>query len=95
MQTSPAELFAELVGHDYTIHALPGRKLSWDRRVKLGDLAGLEADSFVNLVAVPPSSATPCSELPLPAEARYDGRGASDCQLERNTGHDNARDSIV
>ncbi|HEY7269511.1 MAG TPA: FkbM family methyltransferase [Dehalococcoidia bacterium] len=70
MQTSPAELFAELVSHDYSIHALPGRKLSWDRRVKLGDLAGLEAGAFVNLVAVPPSSATSRAETLLHAEAR-------------------------
>src|SRR5262249_26351938 len=39
MQTNPTELFTELVGHGYSIHALPpGRRLVWDRRVKVGDL---------------------------------------------------------
>ncbi|HTU17590.1 MAG TPA: FkbM family methyltransferase [Gemmataceae bacterium] len=55
MQTSAAELFAELVRHGYSIHPLPGRNIAWDRRVKIGDLTGLGAGAFVNLVAVPPS----------------------------------------
>ena len=70
MQTGAAELFAELVGHGYTIHALPGRKPSWGRRVKVGDLVGLEPSAFVNLVAVPPASATPRAVAPLQVEAR-------------------------
>ncbi len=70
MNTSPAELFAELVGHGYTIHPLPGRELVWGPRVKVGDLDGLDAGAFVNLVAVPPASATPRSDSPLHAAAR-------------------------
>ena len=70
MQTSPAELFTELVGHGYSIHALPGRKLVWDRRVKVGDLVGLDSGAFVNLVAVPPASARAYAASPLHAEAR-------------------------
>ncbi len=31
METSPAELFAELVGHGYTIHPLPGARWPGDR----------------------------------------------------------------
>jgi FkbM family methyltransferase len=61
MKTSPVELFAELVGHGYSIHPLPGRKLEWGRRVKLGDLAGLAAGDFVNLVAVPSVAPLPIS----------------------------------
>lgn len=53
MQTSVAELFAELVDHGYRIHPLPGRTIAWDRQVSVGDLAGLGAGAFVNLVAVP------------------------------------------
>jgi FkbM family methyltransferase len=56
MQSSVAELFAELVGHDYSIYPLPGRKIIWDRRVKIGDVAGLEPGAFVNLVALPSSA---------------------------------------
>lgn len=70
MQTSAAELFAELVGHGYSIHALPRRKLVWDRRVKVGDLVGLEPGAFINLVAVPPASAMAHAASPLHAEAR-------------------------
>jgi FkbM family methyltransferase len=70
MDTSPAELFAELVGHGYTIHPLPGRELVWGPRVKVGDLDGLEPGAFVNLVAVPPSSVTPRADFPRHAEAR-------------------------
>ncbi len=55
MQSSAAELFAELGGLDYSIYPLPGRKIRWDRRVKLGDVAGLEPGAFVNLVALPSS----------------------------------------
>lgn len=58
METSVAALFAELVGHGYSIHPLPGRKIAWDRRVKVGDLTGLGTGAFVNLVAVPPSAAS-------------------------------------
>jgi FkbM family methyltransferase len=54
MQTSVAELFAELVGHGYSIQALPSRKGSSGRPVTVGDLAGLAPGAFVNLVAVPP-----------------------------------------
>jgi FkbM family methyltransferase len=68
MQTGPAELFTELVGHGYTIHALPGRKPSWGRRIKVGDLVGLEPGAFVNLVAVPPASPASRSVSPLRAE---------------------------
>ncbi|HEY7312307.1 MAG TPA: FkbM family methyltransferase [Gemmataceae bacterium] len=70
MQTSAAELFTELVGHGYSIHALPGRKLVWDRRVKVGDLVGLEPGAFVNLVAVPPASARAHAASPLHANIR-------------------------
>jgi FkbM family methyltransferase len=70
MQTGPAELFAELLGQGYTIHALPGRKSAWGPRVKLGDLAGLESGAFVNLVAVPPVSSASRSVSPLRVEAR-------------------------
>lgn len=70
MQTSPVELFGELTGHGYRIHALPGRKLAWGRRIKAGDLAGLAAGDFVNLVAVPPTFASEPTRSPLHAEAR-------------------------
>ena len=56
MGTSPGELLAELVGHGYTIHPLPGRKLVWEDGVNLGDLDALDTGAFVNLVAVPPSA---------------------------------------
>jgi FkbM family methyltransferase len=69
MQTSVVELFAELVGQGYSIHALPGRKIVWDRRVKVGDLVGLGAGAFVNLVAVPPMSPTSRFVSPLHTEA--------------------------
>jgi FkbM family methyltransferase len=59
MQTSVTELFAELVGHGYSIHPLPGRQIAWDRPVKVGDLAELGPDAFINLVAVPSASAMP------------------------------------
>src|SRR6185437_1404851 len=62
MDSSPAELFTELVGHGYTIHPLPTRKLAWGPRVKVGDLDGLDAGAFVNLVAVPPTSPMARSE---------------------------------
>lgn len=61
METSAAELFAELLGHGYNIHALPARDLAWGPRVKLGDLTGLEDGAFVNLVAVPPAFYTSSS----------------------------------
>jgi FkbM family methyltransferase len=70
MQTSVAELFAELVSHDYRIHPLPGRAITWDRRVTAGDVAALGAGAFVNLVAVPAASALPRPETPLHAEMR-------------------------
>ncbi len=71
MQTSPTELFAELVGHGYSIHALPpGRQLVWNHRIKVGDLVGLGADAFVNLVAVPPSSAMPRLAAPQYASVK-------------------------
>ncbi|HEY7157299.1 MAG TPA: FkbM family methyltransferase [Gemmataceae bacterium] len=71
MQTNPTELFTELVGHGYSIHPLPpGRKLVWDRRVKVGDLVGLGSGAFVNLVAVPPSSAMPRAASSLHVEMR-------------------------
>jgi FkbM family methyltransferase len=70
MDSSPTELFAELVGHGYTIHPLPTRKLAWGSRVKVGDLDGLDAAAFVNLVAVPPASTTPRPATRLRAEAR-------------------------
>ena len=50
MQSSVVELFTELVGQGYSIHPLPGRKIAWDCRVKVGDLTGLETAAFVNLV---------------------------------------------
>jgi FkbM family methyltransferase len=56
MQTSVDELFAELLGHGYSIHPLPGREIVWDHRVTVDDMARLEAGAFVNLVAVPPAS---------------------------------------
>ncbi len=56
MGTSPAELFAELVGHGYSIHPLPRRELVWEGGVNLSDLDTLDTCSFVNLVAVPPPS---------------------------------------
>jgi FkbM family methyltransferase len=56
MRTNPAELFAELVGHGYTIHPLPGRKLVWGRRMNVNDLDALNAGAFVNLVGVPPET---------------------------------------
>jgi FkbM family methyltransferase len=59
MKTSVAELFAELVEHGYSIHPLPRRAIAWNRQVKVGDLAGLGAGAFVNLVAVPPESVMP------------------------------------
>jgi FkbM family methyltransferase len=59
METSVSELFAELAGHGYSIHPLPVRAIAWNRRVKVDDLAGLGAGAFVNLVAVPPTSALP------------------------------------
>lgn len=58
MHTGVAELFAELVDHGYRIHPLPRRTIAWDQQVKAGDLAGLGAGSFVNLVAVPPAATT-------------------------------------
>jgi FkbM family methyltransferase len=67
MQSSVAELFAELMGNGYSIHPLPGRKIAWNRRVKVGDLAGLGAGAFVNLVAVPAASAMSRIEAPLDA----------------------------
>jgi hypothetical protein len=70
MQTSPAELFTELVGHGYSIHALPGRKIHWDRRIKVGDFVGLEPGAFVNLVAVPPASVLSRVAAPSHAETR-------------------------
>lgn len=70
MQTSAAELFAELVGHGYSIHPLPGRQIVWERRVKVGDLEGLGAGAFVNLVAVPPASARTRAVAPAHAETR-------------------------
>jgi hypothetical protein len=48
----------------------PGRKLVWDRRVKVGDLVGLGSGAFVNLVAVPPSSAMPRAASSLHVEMR-------------------------
>lgn len=51
--TNPAELFTELLGHGYSIHALPERLMDWGPRVKLSDLAGQDEGAFVNLVAVP------------------------------------------
>lgn len=57
MQTSVEDLFAELLGHGYSIHPLPGRTTSWDWRMKIGDLGGLKSGQFVNLVAVSPESA--------------------------------------
>lgn len=68
--TSVAELFAELVSHGYSIHALPGRTITWDRRVKVGDLTGLPPGAFVNLVAVPPAADVPRAETPLHESAR-------------------------
>lgn len=70
MQTSPAELFAELLDHGYRIHPLPQRAIVWERQVTLGDLAGLGAGAFTNLVGVPPKSARPRPEAPLHADAR-------------------------
>jgi FkbM family methyltransferase len=70
MDTSPAELFAELVGHGYTIHPLPGRELACGPRVKVGDLDGLEPGAFVNLVALPPASAAHRTDSPRQAAAR-------------------------
>jgi FkbM family methyltransferase len=70
MQTSPAELFAELLDHGYRIHPLPQGAIAWERQVTLNDLAGLGAGAFINLVAVPPKSAMPRPEKPLHAEAR-------------------------
>ncbi|MHB1424126.1 MAG: FkbM family methyltransferase [Gemmataceae bacterium] len=70
MRTSAAELFAELVGHGYSIHPLPRRTLDRDRRVTVADLSGLGAGAFVNLVAVPSSSALPCPRSARHAEAR-------------------------
>jgi FkbM family methyltransferase len=70
MQTSPAELFAELLDHGYRIHPLPQGAIAWERQVTLNDLAGLDAGAFINLVAVPPKSAMPRPEKPLHAEAR-------------------------
>jgi FkbM family methyltransferase len=58
MQTSAAELFAELLGHGYSIHRLPGRNLAWRKQVSLNDLAGLTPGAFVNLVAIPPVLST-------------------------------------
>jgi FkbM family methyltransferase len=55
MQISVAELFGELAGHGYRIYPLPGRTIAWGRQVNVGDLAGLGARAFVNLVAVPPA----------------------------------------
>ena len=78
MQSSVVELFTELVGHGYSIHPLPGRKITWDCRVKVGDLTGLEAGAFVNLVAVPPASAMPRVEAPLYAEASTQDASRSD-----------------
>jgi FkbM family methyltransferase len=66
MQTSAAELFAELVEHGYSIHPLPGRAIAWERQVTLDDVAKLRPGAFVNLVAVPLLSAT--------SEARIDSR---------------------
>lgn len=70
MQTSPAELFAELIDHGYRIHPLPQGAIAWERQVTLGDLAGLGAGAFTNLVAVPPKSSKLHSEKPLHAETR-------------------------
>jgi FkbM family methyltransferase len=70
MQSSAIELFAELVGQGYNIHALPGRKIVWDRRVKVGDLVGLGAGAFINLVAVPAATALAAVETPLHVEVR-------------------------
>jgi FkbM family methyltransferase len=53
MHASVAELFAELAGCGYSIHPLPGRTITWARRMKVDDLAGLGSGAFVNLVAVP------------------------------------------
>jgi FkbM family methyltransferase len=54
--TSPGELFGELTGHSYAILPLDGSDVISERRVKLGDLAGLGPAAFVNLVAVPSDS---------------------------------------
>jgi FkbM family methyltransferase len=59
MQTSAAELFAELVGHGYSIHPLPEKQIVWDQPLTLGDLESLEAGAFPNFVAVPPASSRP------------------------------------
>lgn len=56
MQTSAAELFAELRSHGYSIHPLPIRTIAWDRQVTLDELAKLGSGAFVNLVARPPAS---------------------------------------
>jgi FkbM family methyltransferase len=54
MQSSPAELFAELHAQGYTVHHLPGR--AWGRRLQVSDLAGMRPGDFVNLVALPPAA---------------------------------------
>jgi hypothetical protein len=70
IQTSPAELFAELMDHGYRIHPLPQRAIVWEQQVTLDDLVGLAPGAFINLVAVPPKSAMLRSEERLHAEAR-------------------------
>ena len=67
MQTSPAELFAELTNHGYRIHPLPQGAIAWERQVTLDDVAKLGTGAFINLVAVPPKSAKMHSEKPLHA----------------------------
>lgn len=57
MQTSTAELFAELTNHGYRIHPLPQSAIAWERQVTLDDVAKLGAGAFTNLVAVPPGKA--------------------------------------
>jgi FkbM family methyltransferase len=69
MNSSPVELFAELTSQGYTIYSLPGRNLRWDRRVKVGDLAGLAAFDFINLVAMPPTPARLDIPRPVNVEA--------------------------
>lgn len=70
MHTSTAELFAELVGHGYSIHRLPRRTLAWGRRVTIADMANLRAGAFVNLVAAPPASSKPRPAIPQQMQTR-------------------------
>jgi FkbM family methyltransferase len=71
MGSSPEELFAELHDYGYTIRRLPARQLAWGPQLEASDLAGLGADGWTNLAAVP-RDAAPMGTAPDPlaAEAR-------------------------